>query len=745
MGRFRRVAIVNRGEAAMRFIHAAREFPDDLTTVALHTAAERHAMFVREADDAVCFDHLPVAPIGSPYLDLAVLEAALVAARAEAVWVGWGFVAERADFADLCDRLGITFIGPSGAVMRALGDKIGAKRLAEQADVPMAPWSGGPVHSVDDARAAATDIGYPLMVKAAAGGGGRGIRRVNEPGELADAFERATAEGQSAFGDPTVFLERVVSDARHVEVQIIADGHGGVWAAGVRDCSTQRRNQKVLEESSSPALDPDQDRELREAAANLARLAGYSNAGTVEFLYQPEERTFAFLEVNTRLQVEHPVTELTTGLDLVALQLHVAAGGRLEGDPPPTTGHAIEVRLNAEDAERGFSPAPGTIERLELPVGPGVRVDTGVAEGDVIPPQYDSMVAKIMAWAPDRDGAIARLKRALSQTTVLVSGGTTNRAFLLDLLDHPDVVAGEVDTGWLDRLTAERGWTFTTRADVALVAAAIDAYDEASSYERERFFASAVRGRPSASTEIGRTVDLRHAGTAYRLEVSCTGPGRYLVVVDAHRVVASLERVRRFESRLLIGDHRYRIVAITQGADQLVEVDGVPHRVSQDDAGLIRAPGPSVVVSVNVAVDEIVPAGSPVAVLESMKMETALAAPFTGRVREILAGGNVQLDAGSPVVRLEPVLGPLGLHLQLRLTRPCRRNRHEVARPTSPLRDLVSDALIRQPEVPRRLLIRRVQDRVVDDNIRHAAHPSRRCLKPYPSPLRRYEGRRGGS
>ena len=655
----RRIAIVNRGEPAMRLIHAVRELeherPRGLVTIALHTEAERGALFVREADEALRIGPGPgEAPAGNPYLDHAELERALRAARADAAWVGWGFVAENPDFADLCERIGVTFIGPPGDVMRRLGDKIQAKLLAEQAGVPVAPWSGGAVESVEQAHRQAEEIGYPLAVKATAGGGGRGIRVVREEADLELAFERAREEARRSFGDPTVFMERLVTGARHVEVQIIADGQGGVWAAGVRDCSTQRRNQKVLEESASTALSAEQEEELRVAAAELARAADYRNAGTVEFLYQPEERLFAFLEVNPRLQVEHSVTELVTGLDIVKLQLHVAGGGRLEGDTPPLWGHAIQVRLNAEDVERGFTPSPGTIELLALPAGPGIRVDTGFAEGDPIPAEYDSMVAKIIAWGRDRTEALGRLGRALAQTTVLVRGGTTNRAFLLDLVGHPDVVAGKVDTGWLDRLTADGGYTFRTRADVALVDAAIEAFDAEAEVLRSRFYAAAARGRPEASGAIGHTIDLRHGGVAYRFEVARTGPDHYLVVADDARITAEAERLRRFERRLTIGDQRYRIVSIAQGADRLVEVDGIPHRVSQDDAGLVRTPGPGLLVAVTVEVGEEVEAGSTVAVLESMKMETVLPAPVTGRVREVMVSANIQLDTGTPVVQLEP-------------------------------------------------------------------------------------------
>ena len=290
----RRIAIVNRGEAAMRLVNAVRELRHeheaDIRTIALHTRAERGAMFVRESDEAVCIDEGRASTAGNPYLDLDALRRALVAARADSAWVGWGFVAERPEFAELCDDLGIVFIGPSAEVMRRLGDKIGAKLLAEQAGVPVAPWSGGPVHTIEQAHEHAAAIGFPLMIKATSGGGGRGIRKVDDAAGLAEAFDSARAEGLKAFGDATVFMERVVTGARHVEVQLIADSHGTVWAVGVRDCSLQRRNQKVMEESHCIALTAEQDRDLRAAAVRLAEAAGYQNAGTVEFLFQPDEQ-----------------------------------------------------------------------------------------------------------------------------------------------------------------------------------------------------------------------------------------------------------------------------------------------------------------------------------------------------------------------------------------------------------------------------------------------------------------------
>ncbi|HUF97806.1 MAG TPA: carboxyl transferase domain-containing protein [Ilumatobacter sp.] len=664
-GAVHRVAIVNRGEAAMRLINAVREYRletgQDVRTIALYTAAESRAMFVREADEAVCIDlgRDPGSP--SPYLDLAALEAALVAARADAAWVGWGFVAERPEFAELCDRLGVTFVGPRPEVMRQLGDKIGAKLIAEQSNVPVAAWSGGAVDTVADARVHAAAIGYPLMIKATAGGGGRGIRKVEAESELEEAFHSARAEGLKAFGDATVFMERVVTAARHVEVQIIADEHGNVWPVGVRDCSMQRRNQKVLEESQCILLTPAQDADLRAAAARLARAVGYTNAGTVEFLYQPADQSYAFLEVNTRLQVEHPITELTTGLDLVKLQLHVAAGGRLEGEPPPTVGYSIEARLNAEDPQRGFAPAPGTIELMTLPVGPGIRVDTGVAEGDVIPAEYDSMIAKVIAYGATRQIALARLNRALSQMTVIVTGGTTNKSFLLDLIETPEVQSGQFDTAWLDQHTAAGAHLPTRLADVALIAAALDASDLDLVVARESFLSWGRRGRPQVESEIGRTVELRHDNRSYEVVVrqmsadsyeAELGPAPNSAPISATISVATqdLGRARR---RLSIGDVSYLVTSSVHESDHLVEVDGVAHRFSRDDAGVVRAPSAALVVGVDVEVDSLVEAGTRLATVEAMKMEIAISAPISGRIRDVFVGRNAQVVAGAPLFKIE--------------------------------------------------------------------------------------------
>ena len=663
---FKRVAIANRGEPAMRFIHAAREFNREngasLCTIALFTEPDRHARFVREADEAVLLGTARLLDpstqkLKSSYVDYGRLERALAAARAEAVWVGWGFVAEHAAFADLCRDKGIVFIGPDGDVMRRLGDKISSKLLAEQALVPVAPWSGGPVETLADAARHAERLGYPLLIKATAGGGGRGIRRVHSASQLEEAFESARAEAFKAFGDATVFMEQVVTGGRHIEVQIIADHYGTTWAAGVRDCTIQRRYQKILEEAPSPVLSPQQDQDLRAAAVRLSQAAHYTNAGTVEFLYQPADRRFTFMEMNTRLQVEHPVTECTTGLDLVKLQIHIARGTRLVGDPPRTTGHAIEVRLNAEDPDNGFAAAPGIIERFKTPTGPGVRIDTGVAVGDTVPPEFDSMIAKIIAHGGDRKEALSRLQRALRESLVVIKGGATNKAFLLELLSRGEVERGEVDVGWLDRLAASGDHLSRSYADVALVQAAIEAYEAELAVEQTQFFASAVRGRPQVRSEVGRTVELRYRGHSYSLKVYRLGPRQYRVEADASRLEVHVDRLGPFEYWLTRGEQRFHLVSTAEGYSYRIEVNGVSHAIDRDDGGVVHAPAPAVVVSIAVKPGDTVTAGDRLAVLEAMKMEMPVVAPFSGRVRHVLTIPNVQVNTGAPLVQIEPTGG----------------------------------------------------------------------------------------
>ncbi len=657
---FKRIAVVNRGEPAVRLIKAVRELNaergTDIKVVALHTESERGALFVRSADESVRLREVGTA--GIPYLDHVELERALRASKADAVWVGWGFVAEDAAFAELCDRLGITFIGPSPDAMRRLGDKVQAKLMAEASNVPVAPWSGGPVETPADARKHAEVIGYPMILKARSGGGGRGIRIVREPGELEEALERTQGEALRSFGDPVIFMEHLVEGARHIEVQVIADNYGTVWAPGVRDCSIQRKNQKLIEESSSPALTEQQDADLRVGAMALVKSAGYRGAGTVEFLYQPEKKTFAFLEVNTRLQVEHPITEATTGIDLVKLQILVAAGERLDSTPPTRFGHAIEARLNAEDADSGFTPAPGVVELLTLPNGPGIRVDTGIATGDKIPPDYDSMVAKIIAWGADREEALARLRCALRETTVVLRGGTTTKSFLLELLDRPEVIDGTADTGWLDRVGLPLSPGLPKHADVALLSVAVEVYEAEERLDRESFLRSARGGRPRARDVLGRTVELGYQGQSYSLSVAQINAHRYRVTNQDPAgpdvsVDLQVERLSTHESRVTIGSRRHRVVTIEGPADHRVEVDSVSHRVTRDEGGMVRSPAPAVVVAVQTAAGMQVEAGQTLIVLESMKMETHVRAPYAGRVREVLATVNSQIDAGGALLRVD--------------------------------------------------------------------------------------------
>ena len=663
---FRRVAIVNRGEAAMRFLHAVREFNQEhgtsICTIALFTEPDRHAMFVREADEAVCLGPAHVLDIAtrqskSSYVDYGRLERALSTAHADAVWVGWGFVAEHAAFADLCREMNIVFIGPDGDVMRRIGDKVASKRLAERAQVPVAPWSGGPIETVEDAIHHGEFLGYPLLIKATAGGGGHGIRRVVSASELPRAFEGARAEAFKAFGDPTVFLEQLVQGARHVEVQIIADQHGTTWAAGVRDCTIQRHHQKVLEEAPSPALSPLQDQALREAAVRLSQAAGYYNAGTVEFLYQPARQSFWFMEMNTRLQVEHPVTECTTGLDLVKLQIHIARGGHLLGEAPRTTGHAIEVRLNAEDADNGFAPAPGVIKRFRILTGPGVRVDTGVAEGDSVPSEFDSMIAKIIAFGQNRKEALARLQRAMRESVVVIKGGTSNKAFLLELLSRGEVQTGEVHVGWLDHLSSSGEHLSRRYAEVALVQAAIEAYDAQLAVEQTQFYASAVRGRPQVRSEAGHTAELRYRGHTYAPKTFRLGPQQYRVEVNGSSIDAGIDRLGEFEYWLTAFGRRFHVVSVAQGLNYRIEVDGIAHNIDRDDGGVVHAPSPSVVVSIAVKPGDVVSVGDRLAVLEAMKMEMQVVAPFAGRVRQVMIIPNVQVDTGAPLIQIDPATG----------------------------------------------------------------------------------------
>ncbi|HEX9041980.1 MAG TPA: biotin carboxylase N-terminal domain-containing protein [Trebonia sp.] len=674
MSGVRRLAIINRGEPAMRCLAAAGEFGDDfgepVTTIALYTDPDAESLFVRQADEAVPLGPAlvpgPEGSLHSAYVDVDKLMTVLTRAGADSVWPGWGFVAESADFAARCEEAGITFVGPPSDVIRLLGDKVQAKQLAERLGIPVVPWSGGPVRDGHSAQVAAGMLGYPVLVKAAGGGGGRGIRLVTSESTMLSAFASAQREADAAFGDPAVFIERKLDGVRHVEVQVIADGQGTVWAAGIRDCSIQRRNQKVIEESGSLKVAPATEAALRTAAVRLCDAAGYRSAGTVEFLVDPLTQQFMLMEVNTRLQVEHPVTEMTTDIDLVKLQLHIARGGKLPACAPAVTGYAIEARLNAEDPEHDFAPTPGRVSALRLPSGPGIRVDTGVAEGDSIPAQFDSMIAKIIAYGHDRAEALSRLRRALAHCLVVVDGGSTNKAFLLSLAAHPDVVASNCDNRWLDRLT-EAGGHLPGVDPVALLAAAVEAADADQAAVQANFLAAAARGRPELPEQVGHRLRLRARGDVYQMHVYCLGAGAYRVAAAVRAdgsgpaadtlpetavVDLSVQRLGRYERAITCNGRRYKIVAASQGDRLLIEVDGVPHAITRDDGGHVRSPSPAFVAAVLVTEGDIVRTGDPLIVLESMKMETTITAPHGGVVSSVPAQLNTQVRAGEPLVTL---------------------------------------------------------------------------------------------
>jgi len=656
---FTRVLIVNRGDPAVRFLQAVRDFNrahgTAIETVAIHAHGGR-ARFVREADrqlDLETVGPTTVVP-ARRYLDLDLLEQALRLSGADAAWVGWGFVSEQPDFADLCARLGVTFIGPPSAAMRLLGDKVNAKRLAGQLGIAVTPWSGEPADSVERAADQAAALGYPVVVKPAGGAGGRGIRVAQRPEDLAAAFAASRDEARRLFGDDRVFVERWLPGARHVEVQTATDRGGTTWAIDVRDCSVQRRHQKILEESPARDLPPEVERGMRAAAVTLCRAASYQNLATVEFLFDPAEGVARLMEVNPRLQVEHAVTELTTGIDLVQLQLHLARGGRLTGAPPVAQGHAAEVRLNAEDAEAGFAPAPGWLYRVDVPTRSGLRLDLGADQGEEIRPEYDSMFARLLAHGPTREDALARLSDALADSIVVVNGGLSNRAFLAHLVAQPVLRGAPVSTSWLDDLARDGQHVSRADADVALLVAAVETYESDLAAQRDEFLASAQRLRPAAVREIGRAVELRLRGRRYAMRVFRLGARRFRVLTDGPSVELTCEAIGEHERLVTYAGRRQRVFAIPQGPGLIVETAAAVHRISREAVGIVRAWAPAVVVSLKVAPGDQVVAGQAVGLLEAMKMEMPVLAPCDGTVREVLVLQNAQVGAGTALLRIDP-------------------------------------------------------------------------------------------
>lgn len=440
---FKKVLIANRGEIAVRVIRACREL--GLKTVAVFSTADRTALHAQIADEAVC--------IGGPatkdsYLNEKSIIAACEITGADAVHPGFGFLSENAAFARNCRKCGITFIGPSPESIEMLGDKAAAKTAMKNAGVPVIPGSDGAVKSMDEAKRLAEEIGFPLMVKATAGGGGRGIRLVEKMEDLVPLIEEAKQEAQNYFGDDSIYMEKFIVNPKHIEIQILADMHGNVVHLGERDCSMQRRNQKVLEESPSVIMNPQLRQRMGQAAVAAAKVCGYYNAGTIEFLVD-KDCNFYFMEMNTRIQVEHPITEFVTGVDLVKAQLKIAAGKELpySQEDIRIKGHSIECRINAENPEKGFRPCPGKINAMLVPGGPGVRIDSAAYQGYTIPPYYDSMIAKLIVYAPTREEAIAKMKWALAE--FIVQGVDTNIDFQLSLIRDPVFESGKYDIGYL--------------------------------------------------------------------------------------------------------------------------------------------------------------------------------------------------------------------------------------------------------------------------------------------------------
>ncbi len=668
---FDRVGVLGPVEAALRFVRTAREVGDErgrrLHVVAFQADPRRSDAAVRTADEVVA--------LGDGGHD--ALADALATAGVDALWPGWTPAAVDPRTAAISARLGIRFLGPDAIALRR--DRIAVKLAAESAGLRVVPWNGGPLGGPDEAVDAATSLGFPVMLKAAAGGGPTGVRRVDDPAQLLAVIDQAAADAQASFGDGTLYVEALLDGARHLEVTVVADGYGKVWTFGPHDATLRRRGDKIVIESAGAGLSAADNQAVRGAAATLVQRVGYSGVVTVAFVHLRGGGPPRFLEVYPRLPPEHAVIEATSGLDLVRLQLHVGQGGHLVGEPPAPHGHAMQARLNAEDPERMFAPAPGRVARLRSGAGPGVRVDAAVAEGDVLAPGDPMLVAQILAWGPSREEARVRLRRALDETTVVIDGGSTNKGFLLDVLARPELRDARVDNAFVDRIAAHGELAVERDADLALLVAAIDAYETERAADQDRFFASARRGRPRTTPEVVRTVELRHRGHAYRLHVTRPGPRRYAVELDGAKAVIDLEPLGPFERRIRLASRTARIVSAVQGDEHLVEVDGAPHRFRRGDQGVVRSPTPGMVVALPVAVGDDVAAGAPIAVVESMKMETVVSAPFAGRVRSLFAGPNEQVDGGAALVQLDP-------------TGPDRGTEHPAARLAVPVVDGPDDA-----------------------------------------------------
>ena len=661
---FTTVLVANRGEIAVRVIRTLRDM--GIRSVAVYSDADAGARHVSEADTAI---RIGPPPARQSYLDIGAIVSAAQRTGAQAVHPGYGFLAENAEFAAALHAAGIVFIGPPVAAIRTMGDKIAAKAAVSEFDVPVVPGISRPGLTDDDLIAGAPTVGFPVLVKPSAGGGGKGMRVVHDAAELPAALTSARRESASAFGDDTLFLERFVLRPRHIEVQVLADGHGNVVHLGERECSLQRRHQKVIEEAPSPLLDAATRARIGEAACNTARSVNYTGAGTVEFIVSadaPDE--FFFMEMNTRLQVEHPVTELVTGVDLVEQQVRIAAGAELgiaQGDVA-LTGHAIEARVYAEDPGNGFLPTGGTVLDLVEPVAGGqersdrgfdtVRVDSGIYAGTVVGSDYDPMLAKVIAYGDDRDAALRGLDRALAQTAVL--GVTTNIDFLRFLLADDDVAAGRLDTGLLDRRTPD--YVAPQPSDHEMVVAAVYRWLESWAAADDNLWSvpSGWRTGAPAPTVI-------RLGAGERVDhVRITGTPDAATAEVEHGETYQISAVRQGrELRLTIDDISAEyVVAADAGHVWLAgpqrtiavrEVREAPVRSDDELAGdaELLSPMPGAVVATGVTDGAEVTSGTVVVTVEAMKMEHALSAPVDGVVELLVAIGD-QVKVGQPLARI---------------------------------------------------------------------------------------------
>jgi acyl-CoA carboxylase subunit alpha len=657
-GPISKLLVANRGEIAARIMRTAHAL--GIATVAVYSDPDADAPYVTQADEAV---RLPGAAPADTYLRGDLIVAAAAATGADAVHPGYGFLSENAAFARACVRARLIFVGPPPVTIAAMGSKIEAKSLMAAAGVPVLPGVTVTDPSGADLAEAAAEVGFPLLVKAAFGGGGRGMRLVRDPAELASAVRGASGEAASAFGDGTVFLERFVVDPRHVEVQILGDIEGTVVHLFERECSIQRRYQKIVEECPSPAVDAGLREALTAAAVAAGRAIGYVGAGTVEFVLD-REGAFYFLEVNTRLQVEHPVTEEVTGLDLVEWQLRIAQGEPLprEVTGAVVSGHAIEARLYAEDVAAGFLPVTGVLHRFAIPTGPGVRVEAGVGDGSVVSPHYDAMLAKVIALGRTRSDAARRLVRALQAAEI--HGVATNRDLLVAILREPDFLAGATDTGYLTR--HDPADLLASRAGGATVLHALVAALARQAVSRSE--APVLAGLPSGWRNVWSVpqrvtytaagepyaVAYRVTGHSVRAFVNGTAPGETVLVHEAsgNRVDLEVDGTRRVYRVHRVGAVTY--VDASNGSSALAESPRFGDADDAGPAGSLLAPMPGVVRRVLAEVGSTVKAGQPLLVLEAMKMEQTVAAPADGVVAELRAKAGEQVSGGQILAVLDP-------------------------------------------------------------------------------------------